>query len=48
MAINNSPLAYHKIKSLEVKGGFLDGMKKEFDNNLNCLIVIGERENGKT
>jgi chromosome segregation ATPase len=46
MAINNSPLAYHKIKSLEVKGGFLDGMKIEFDDNLNCLI--GGRGTGKT
>lgn len=37
---------YHKIKSLEVKGGFLDGMKIEFDDNLNCLI--GGRGTGKT
>jgi len=46
MAINNSPLAYHKIKSLEVKGGFLDGMKIEFDDNLNYFIC--GRKNGKT
>lgn len=46
MAINKSPLAYYKIKSLEVKGGFLDGMKIEFDDNLNCLI--GGRGTGKT
>jgi len=39
MAVNNSQLAYHKIKSLKVKGGILDGMKIEFDNNLNCLIA---------
>jgi glycerol-3-phosphate dehydrogenase len=38
MAINNSRSAFHKIKSLEVAGGFLDGMKIEFDDNLNCLI----------
>ena len=38
--------AYHKIKSLEVKGGFLDGVKIEFDDNLNCLI--GGRGTGKT
>jgi DNA repair ATPase RecN len=37
---------YHKIKSLEVKGGFLDGIKIEFDDNLNCLI--GGRGTGKT
>ena len=46
MAINNSPLAYHKIKSLEVKGGILDGMKIEFDDNLNYFIW--GRKNGKT
>ena len=39
MVINKSSLAYHKIKSLEVKGGILDGMKIEFDDNLNCLIA---------
>ncbi len=39
MATNNSRLAYHKIKRLEVAGGFLDGMKIEFDDNLNRLIV---------
>lgn len=46
MAVNNSHSAFHKIKSLEVKGGFLDGMKIEFDDNLNCLI--GGRGTGKT
>ncbi len=38
--------AYHKIKSLEVKGGFLDGVKIDFADNLNCLI--GGRGTGKT
>lgn len=38
--------AYHKIKSFEVKGGFLDGVKIDFDDNLNCLI--GGRGTGKT
>lgn len=38
--------AYHKIKSFEVKGGFLDGIKIDFDDNLNCLI--GGRGTGKT
>jgi len=46
MATNNSQLVYHKIKSLEVQGGFLDGVKIKFDDNLNCLI--GGRGTGKT
>jgi len=44
--MNILSIAYHKIKSLEVKGRFLDGMKIEFDDNLNCLI--GGRGTGKT
>jgi hypothetical protein len=39
---------FHKIKALEVQGGFLDGLQMKFDNNLNCLIVIGGTKNGKT
>ena len=35
---------FHKIKSLEVTGGFLDGTKIEFDDNLNCLIGGGGTE----
>lgn len=46
MATNNSRSAYHKVKSLEIRGGFLDGMKIEFDDDLNCLI--GGRGTGKT
>ena len=42
----NAESSYHKIKSLEVKGGFLDGLKIEFNDNLNCLI--GGRGTGKT
>lgn len=37
---------YHKIKTLEVKGGFLDGMTIDFADDLNCLI--GGRGTGKT
>lgn len=46
MIENKSQASYHKIKSLEVKGGFLDGMKVEFNDNLNC--IIGGRGTGKT
>ena len=42
--MNTLSTAYHKIKSLEVKGGILDGMKIEFDDNLNCLIGAGEEQ----
>ena len=38
--------AYHRIKSLAVTGGFLDGLKVDFDESLNC--VIGGRGTGKT
>ena len=39
MSVNNFHSAeYHKIKSMEVESGFLDGMKIEFDYNFNCLI----------
>jgi ABC-type thiamine transport system ATPase subunit len=38
--------AYHKIKRLEVKGGFLDGVDIDFVDNLNC--IIGGRGTGKT
>jgi len=44
--MDKSQSAYHKIKSLEVKGGFLDGMKIDFNEELNCLI--GGRGTGKT
>lgn len=39
-------LPFHKIRSLEVVGGFLDGMCLEFGESLNCLI--GGRGTGKT
>src|SRR5690554_4877338 len=36
----------HRLKSLSVVGGFLDGMNIEFVDGLNCLI--GHRGTGKT
>ncbi len=36
----------HKIKSIQVEGGFLTGSKIVFDDHLNCLI--GGRGTGKT
>ena len=39
-------IPYHKIKSLTVQGGFLDGININFDDNLNC--IIGGRGTGKT
>ena len=41
-----SQTAFHKIRSLEVVGGFLDGMRLAFGESLNCLI--GDRGTGKT
>jgi ABC-type lipoprotein export system ATPase subunit len=38
--------AYHKIRSLEVTGGFLQGLELEFGDSLNC--IIGGRGTGKT
>ncbi|MBI2895544.1 MAG: AAA family ATPase [Deltaproteobacteria bacterium] len=38
--------AYHKIRSIEFTGGFLPGVKLEFDETLNC--IIGGRGTGKT
>ncbi|MAE44935.1 MAG: hypothetical protein CMF63_08160 [Magnetovibrio sp.] len=38
--------AHHKILSVEVSGGFLDGAKLEFADGLNC--IIGGRGTGKT
>lgn len=41
-----SATSYHKIKSIELTGGFLQGVKLEFDDGLNC--IIGGRGTGKT
>ncbi len=38
--------SYHKLRSLEVSGGFLDNIRLEFHGNLNC--IIGGRGTGKT
>jgi len=38
--------AHHKILSVEVSGGFLDGAKLDFADGLNC--IIGGRGTGKT
>jgi len=37
---------YHKIRSIEVTGGFLQDLKLDFHDSLNC--VIGGRGTGKT
>ena len=39
-------MTYHRIRSLELTGGFLEGVKLDFDDNLNC--IIGGRGTGKT
>jgi hypothetical protein len=38
--------AFHLIPSLQVKGGFLDGVRVQFDPSLHC--VVGGRGTGKT
>ncbi len=38
--------AFHLIRSLQVKGGFLDGAQVRFDPSLNCIIE--GRGTGKT
>ena len=37
---------HHRILSLDVKGGFLDGTRLDFSDGLNC--IIGGRGTGKT
>ena len=37
---------HHRILSIEVEGGFLDGTRLEFSDGLNC--IIGGRGTGKT
>jgi DNA repair exonuclease SbcCD ATPase subunit len=37
---------FHRIKSLSILGGFLDGLELKFSSGLNCLI--GHRGTGKT
>jgi DNA repair exonuclease SbcCD ATPase subunit len=38
--------AFHKIRSIEVTGGFLEGLELQFGDDLNC--IIGGRGTGKT
>ena len=38
--------AHHKIRSMAVAGGFLDGARLDFADGLNC--IIGGRGTGKT
>ena len=45
-AAKTSPPPYHKIKSVEVTGGFLQGVTLQFADGLNC--IIGGRGTGKT
>ena len=45
--MRNAPSSkHHRIRSLEVTGGFLQGIKMDFSDGLNC--VIGGRGTGKT
>ena len=37
---------FHRLRSLNVVGGFLDGLTLDFSSGLNCLI--GHRGTGKT
>lgn len=39
-------VSYHRITSLEFDGGFLDGMRFDFHDDLSC--IIGGRGTGKT
>lgn len=45
-ASNSKNSAHHLVLSLEVTGGFLDGIRMDFADGLNCLI--GGRRAGKT
>lgn len=42
----NGPRASHKLRRVEVRGGFWDGLEMDFDARLNC--IIGARGTGKT
>ena len=46
MTASVRPSKHHRIRSLEVTGGFLQGIKMDFSDGLNC--VIGGRGTGKT
>ena len=42
----DSPGRSHRIRSISVNGGFLDGTRLELSEGLNC--IIGARGTGKT
>ena len=44
--IQVAPPSVHRLKSISVIGGFLDGLRLELADGLNCLI--GARGTGKT
>ena len=46
MAEATGPKGFHVIRGVRVRGGFLDGLRVDFDDNLNC--IIGGRGTGKT
>ena len=41
-----APSRFHRVRSLQVEGGFLDGCSFDFADDLNC--IIGGRGTGKT
>jgi ABC-type uncharacterized transport system ATPase subunit len=41
-----SSASHHRILALSVTGGFLDGLRLDFEDGLNC--IIGGRGTGKT
>jgi len=45
-SISQDTAATHKIRSVAIRGGFLDGQTFDFSDGLNCLI--GARGAGKT
>jgi hypothetical protein len=40
------PASHHRILALTITGGFLDGLRLDFSDGLNC--IIGGRGTGKT
>lgn len=46
MTKNSVNARFHRLRSLSISGGFLDGLSLEFNQGLNC--VIGARGSGKT
>ncbi|TAN56806.1 MAG: hypothetical protein EPN20_18175 [Magnetospirillum sp.] len=46
MDLPTDPRAHHRILAIDVSGGFLDGVRLDFADGLNC--IIGGRGTGKT